>query len=293
MPQGRIMKALSGFYYVKNQEGTFQCRGRGLFRKKKLTPLVGDQVIFTADNQTEGYITEILPRKTELVRPPIANIDQAIIAVSAKEPNFSTILLDRFLVLVASNGLEPVIFVTKIDLLNHGEEEEIDDLVKTYRSNGYRVMKLTTKQTLDYEAIHPILVDKISVIAGQSGVGKSSFLNALDSDLQIKTDEISNSLGRGKHTTRHVELLEVAGGLVADTPGFSSLEFDQISLEELPDCFPEFLSRKSNCKFRGCMHINEPKCAVKNAVNEDQIADFRYQHYLQFYQEIQSRKPRY
>lgn len=293
MPEGKIMKALSGFYYVKNDQGTFQCRGRGLFRKQKITPLVGDNVIFEADNQTDGYIIEMLPRKNHLIRPPVANIDQAIIVVSAKRPNFSTILLDRFLTLAEASELDPIILVTKIDLLTEEEQQKIDQFVNTYRSIGYRVITLTTMREMDLSPIYEQLTNKISVVAGQSGVGKSSFLNTLNPNLQIKTDEISDSLGRGKHTTRHVELVQVADGLVADTPGFSSLEFDQIEREQLSRCFIEFTELQSSCKFRGCVHINEPKCAVKEAVEQNNIADFRYDHYLQFYQEIQSRKPRY
>lgn len=293
MPEGKIMKALSGFYYVKNDQGTFQCRGRGLFRKQKITPLVGDNVIFEADNQTDGYIIEMLPRRNHLIRPPVANIDQAIIVVSAKRPNFSTILLDRFLTLAEANELVPIILVTKIDLLTEEEQEKIDQFVNTYRSIGYRVITLSTMREMDLSPIYDQLTKKISVVAGQSGVGKSSFLNTLNPDLQIKTDEISDSLGRGKHTTRHVELVQVADGLVADTPGFSSLDFDQIAREQLSHCFKEFTELQSSCKFRGCVHINEPKCAVKEAVEQNNIADFRYDHYLQFYQEIQSRKPRY
>lgn len=293
MPEGKIMKALSGFYYVKNDQGTFQCRGRGLFRKQKITPLVGDNVIFEADNQTDGYIIEMLPRKNHLIRPPVANIDQAIIVVSAKRPNFSTILLDRFLTLAEASELDPIILVTKIDLLTEEEQQKIDQFVNTYRSIGYRVITLTTMREMDLSPIYEQLTNKISVVAGQSGVGKSSFLNTLNPNLQIKTDEISDSLGRGKHTTRHVELVQVADGLVADTPGFSSLEFDQIEREQLSRCFIEFTELQSSCKFRGCVHINEPKCAVKEAVEQNKIADFRYDHYLQFYKEIQSRKPRY
>ncbi|SEN61031.1 ribosome biogenesis GTPase [Amphibacillus marinus] len=293
MLQGQIMKALSGFYYVLSEDTLYQCRARGLFRKNKQTPLVGDQVIFEADNTTDGYIIELLPRENDLIRPPIANVDQALIAVSAKEPDFSTVLLDRFLVLVEANRIKPVILVTKMDLVADSALADVQLSTDWYRKMGYDVHFLSKEWSANLEQIQTVLQGKTSVIAGQSGVGKSSFLNYLNPDLAIKTAEISNSLGRGKHTTRHVELVEVAGGLVADTPGFSSLEFDQLELTSLPECFPDFLEYSDNCKFRSCTHIKEPKCAVKQALDKNEIASFRYAHYLQFYQEIQLRKPRY
>ncbi|GGM21022.1 putative ribosome biogenesis GTPase RsgA [Paraliobacillus quinghaiensis] len=293
MPEGKIMKALSGFYYVKCDNGVYQCRGRGLFRKKNITPLVGDVVEFDISNPNEGYIYEVKKRHNQMRRPPIANIDQAIIVVSAKEPDFSALLLDRFLVLVEAKRIEPVIFISKVDMLSEQEEKRIKEIQESYRQIGYQVETSSTKDGSDLQQLIPYFSDNISVIAGQSGVGKSSLLNKLNPLLDIETNEISNSLGRGKHTTRHVELVEIAGGLVADTPGFSSLEFDEIELEELPDCFPEMEARKENCKFRGCMHINEPKCAVKAALENEEITEFRYEHYVQFYHEIKDRKPRY
>ncbi|WP_112180802.1 ribosome small subunit-dependent GTPase A [Paraliobacillus zengyii] len=293
MPEGKIMKALSGFYYVKSDQNIYQCRGRGLFRKQKITPLVGDDVQFDISNPNEGYIFEIKERKNELRRPPIANIDQAVIVVSAKEPDFSSLLLDRFLLLVEANQIEPVIFISKVDMLSAEELEKINMYQEIYRSTGYQVEVSSTKDGSDLQQLMPYFSNNISVIAGQSGVGKSSLLNKLNPQLDIETDEISTSLNRGKHTTRHVELVEIAEGLVADTPGFSSLEFDQIDLETLPVCFPEMRSRQNDCKFRGCMHINEPKCAIKAAVENEEIASFRYKHYVSFYHEIHTRKPRY
>ncbi|MFB1049618.1 ribosome small subunit-dependent GTPase A [Paraliobacillus sp. JSM ZJ581] len=293
MPDGKIMKALSGFYYVKTERGLYQCRGRGLFRKKKLTPLVGDNVNFDIQEDNEGYITAIKERRNELKRPAVANIDQAIIVVSAKEPDFSTLLLDRFLVLVEANDIRPIIFISKIDKLIDTELAEIQSYQSIYQKIGYQVELISAQENKEYDQLSNYFANKISVIAGQSGVGKSSLLNRLNPTLEIDTNEISTSLGRGKHTTRHVELVEIYNGLVADTPGFSSLEFDTLDLQSLPVCFPEITKRQHDCKFRGCMHVNEPKCAVKQAVDVNEIALFRYEHYLQFYQEIQSRKPRY
>ncbi|PAD36961.1 ribosome small subunit-dependent GTPase A [Terribacillus saccharophilus] len=294
MPSGKIMKALSGFYYVLTEDGeTYQCRGRGVFRKQKITPLVGDQVEFEAETKQEGYVLDVRPRKNELVRPPIANIDQAIIVTSAAQPDFSTALLDRFLVLVESKAIEPVIFITKMDMLSADQMSRIEAFKKDYQQIGYSVEMLSSKEETNLEQVQLHMKDKISVIAGQSGVGKSSMLNAIDPRLDLETNEISESLGRGRHTTRHVELIPIGGGLVADTPGFSSLEFTELEAEELPSCFPEFRERQDDCKFRGCMHHKEPKCAVKLAVEAGDIPEYRYTHYLQFLDEIKSRKPRY
>jgi len=293
MPEGKIVKALSGFYYVKTEDSIYQCKGRGVFRNKKITPLVGDFVQFDINDENEGYIMKINARKNELIRPPIANIDQAVIVSSVHSPEFSSVLLDRFLVHIESKDIQPVIFITKIDKLNDEEKPEIEKYRDEYEKIGYEVKLLTTKEPISFSELDHLFRNKVSVIAGQSGVGKSSILNILDPTLLLKTGEISESLGRGKHTTRHVELVEIHGGLVADTPGFSALQFDSIEAEDLDNCFPEMRERKEGCKFRGCMHDKEPKCAVKEAVEHGEIAVFRYDHYLSFLQEIKSRKPRY
>ncbi|MBM7552808.1 ribosome biogenesis GTPase [Thalassobacillus pellis] len=287
------MKALSGFYYVYSGGEIFQCRGRGVFRKQKITPLVGDEVTFEAENYEEGYVLSISERKNELVRPPIANIDQAIIVTSAKQPAFNSLLLDRFLVLVESNHIKPLIVISKMDSLTTAESKEIDDYLSVYEKAGYSVVMTTVEDEAHIEKIKPYLKDQVTVIAGQSGVGKSTILNVLSPELDIETNDISASLGRGKHTTRHVELFEVAGGLVADTPGFSSLDFQTIEVEQLPECLPEFREVQHLCKFRGCLHNKEPKCAVKESVAAGEISQTRYDHYLQFLEEIQNRKPRY
>ncbi|RLQ95788.1 ribosome small subunit-dependent GTPase A [Falsibacillus albus] len=294
MPEGKIIKALSGFYYVIDKDDNVtQCRGRGNFRKNKITPLVGDHVVFQAENDQEGYIMEVLKRKNELVRPPIANVDQAILVFSAVEPDFNPGLLNRFLVLVESNEITPLICITKIDLLQDAESEEIAEYVKDYQSIGYSVLLTSSETEEGLEILKPHLQDQISVFAGQSGVGKSSLLNAIDPELQLKTSGISSHLGRGKHTTRHVELIKIGNGLVADTPGFSSLEFQELEVEQLGHCFPEISKASQDCKFRGCLHMNEPKCAVKEAVEMGDIASYRYDSYKQFFEEIKDRKPRY
>ena len=293
MPEGKIIKALSGFYYVFDHGKVYQCRGRGVFRKQKVSPLVGDNVIFQAENEQEGYILEIKERKNELIRPPVANIDQAILISSAVEPDFSTVLLDRFLVLVEFNHIQPVICLTKMDLLSAEEEEVIKAYADQYEAIGYEVVLTSSEIGMGIDRLLPYLDGKISVFAGQSGVGKSSLLNALKPDLALKTNDISSHLGRGKHTTRHVELLSVGNGWVADTPGFSSLELLDIETEQLSACFPELQKASEQCKFRGCLHLKEPKCAVKAGVETGDIQTYRYEHYLDFLREIKERKPRY
>ena len=293
MPEGKIVKALSGFYYVFSDNKVIQCRGRGVFRKNKINPLVGDEVIFQAENDLEGYILEVKERKNSLVRPPIANVDQAILVFSATEPDFSTALLDRFLVLIEFNQIRPIICITKIDLLTEAEKQSLEQVVQDYERAGYDVILTSSETDEGLEELIPFLNGVITVFAGQSGVGKSSLLNALRPDLELKTDQISNHLGRGKHTTRHVELIPIGDGLVADTPGFSSLEFTDIEQEDLNNCFPEIRKLSEACKFRGCLHLAEPKCAVKKGLENGEVPSYRYKHYKEFLEEIKDRKPRY
>ncbi|MDM5156049.1 ribosome small subunit-dependent GTPase A [Bacillus sp. DX1.1] len=293
MAEGKIIKALSGFYYVQHEEGITQCRGRGVFRKNKITPLVGDQVIFQADNPSEGYVLEVFERKNELVRPPIANVDQAILVFSAVEPDFNPGLLDRFLVLIEFHNITPIICISKMDLVDDKMRETVESYANDYRAMGYDVIFTSTIASDSIDILKPLLEGCVSVVAGQSGVGKSSILNVLRPDLALKTNDISTHLGRGKHTTRHVELIEVGSGLVADTPGFSSLDFIDIEVEDLTHCFPELKEESQYCKFRGCTHLSEPKCAVKTAVEEGKITRYRYENYKQFVEEIRERKPRY
>ncbi|MFA9557409.1 ribosome small subunit-dependent GTPase A [Evansella sp. AB-rgal1] len=293
MAQGRIVKALSGFYYVENEDGIFQCRGRGNFRNRNITPLVGDNVHFEAENRTDGYVLEVFERKNELNRPPISNVDQAILVFSTEEPSFSSLLLDRFLVHVEAHDIEPIICLSKIDLLEENQKQ-IQAFEDDYRQLKYEVVSTSIFVEETIEKLRPYLQNKISVFAGQSGVGKSSLLNALRPELNIETAPISKSLGRGKHTTRHVELIPIdEGGYVADTPGFSALDFEGIEAEELTLFFPEMRKHINDCKFRGCTHVNEPKCVVREKVTSGEITSYRYEHYLQFFEEIKSQKRRY
>lgn len=294
MAQGQIRKALSGYYYVYDGKQLIQCRGRGVFRNRGESPLVGDVVEYTVETAgSDGTIQKINERQNELVRPPIANIDQGILVFSVKEPDFNTILLDRFLVVLESFHVHPIICLTKMDLLAEDERAKLQGYIEDYEKMGYTVLQTYKDEAELIERLQPILKGKTSVLAGQSGVGKSTLLNTLIPDLNLKTGIISQSLGRGKHTTRHVELIEVCDGLLADTPGFSSFDFDEIEKEELGACFPEMERISSNCKFRACLHLKEPKCAVKAAVETGEIRDYRYKHYEQFMQEIMDRKPRY
>lgn len=288
--KGQIIKALSGFYYVASEDEIFQTRARGNFRNRKITPLVGDEVIFESSNQTDGYLLEILPRKNELVRPPVANVDQGVVVTSLVEPNFSYNLLDRFLVTLEYEGIEPIIFLTKADLVK--ELAAMKAIEETYQAIGYHVItsKAEGEDLLELQRYFP---ERITVFMGQSGAGKSTLLNRIVPELALETGVISESLGRGKHTTRHVELLPICDGLVADTPGFSSIDFLEIEAVELPKLFPDFLAVASNCRFRECMHLNEPDCAVKQGVAANEIAETRYKNYVQFLEEIENRRPVY
>lgn len=291
MPTGQIRKAISGFYYVFNEGNLVQTRARGVFRKRGQSPLVGDFVIYTIEGENDGTVTEIEPRKNELVRPPIANIDQALLVFSVTEPDFNLHLLDRFITVIEGYEIEPVVVLTKVDLLEEDALAEVKKQASYYESIGYTLLYTFKGDASLEERLYPLLGEKTSVLAGQSGVGKSTLLNTLLPKLALKTGEISTALGRGKHTTRHVELIDVGNGLLADTPGFSTFEMDHIEKEELSSCFIEM--NKYSCKFRGCMHVKEPGCAVKEAVEKGEIASHRYEHYLQFLEEIIDRKPRY
>lgn len=298
MNKGRIIKALSGFYYIKTDENDiFQTRPRGIFRKKKESPLVGDKVAFTYESKEEGTLEEIFPRKNELKRPSVSNVDIGFIIMSAKDPDFSTSLLDRYLVSLEQYRITPIIYVTKTDIVTAEEYKKIKDKTGVYEGIGYTVILPDRGEILSSEEIIEVfgkLADqKLGVFLGQSGAGKSTLLNKIDPNLQLKIGETSKSLGRGKHTTRHVELVELLGGLIADTPGFSAIQFDELTIQELPECFPEIWETGKGCRFNGCLHNNEPNCAVKKAVEDGDIAAFRYDNYLSIMKEIENRKPRY
>lgn len=286
--QGQLKKALSGFYYIQHEGNLYQTRARGNFRKRKVKPLVGDFVEFESTSLTDGYLLEIFPRKNELVRPPVANVDQVIVVASLVEPDFSYHLLDRFLVSLEQKQIEPVIYLSKVDLL--GDTTLLEEIKETYRLAGYRVI-IGDEDGLNQ--VKALLKNRLTVLAGQSGAGKSTLLNQLVPGLALETGEISEALNRGKHTTRHVELIDVAKGLVADTPGFSSIDFFDLEVTDLPKMFPEFVVLQDACRFRECSHTHEPDCAVKEALAEGKIAQIRYDNYLLFLQELKNQRPTY
>jgi len=292
---GVILKSLAGFYYVEDSitNEIITCRGRGLFRKDGFILLVGDHVKFDLADNGSGYITEAGVRENQLVRPPIANVGKALVVFSCREPDLNVKFLDRLLVVVEAKHIEPIILISKFDLLTPDEQELLAPLLFYYREISYTVIEISARNGLGLDQVKEIVEDEIVVVCGQSGVGKSSMLNAIDEKLDIKVNEISKALGRGKHTTRHVELHKLAGGLVADTPGFSALDLDELEVEDLREALPEFVRIQDKCKFRGCMHVNEPDCAVKAGVDEGNILVSRYENYLQLFREIQGRKVRY
>jgi len=268
-------------------KNSHKLKARGKFRHTNESPVVGDEVIYD-----EKFITEILERKNILNRPPIANIDQTIIINSCKEPDFSFNLLDRFLLLIEHENITPVIVMTKTDLMNSIELKKLKEQMKYYEK-FYRVIYTSTVTLSGIEAFKDLFKDKINIFAGQTGAGKSSLLNVLDVSLKLKTDIISKALGRGKHTTRHSEMYEMFGGLVADTPGFSKLDFFDIKEENVPDCFVDFFELSSECKFRGCKHLDEPKCNVKKQLDEGNVLPSRYRNYKLIIEEIKDQKPMY
>lgn len=293
MAEGQIVKALSGYYYVQDKETKriWQCRARGVFKNRNITPLVGDYVLYEPSTSTEGTVKEVLERKNQLIRPPIANVDQVLLVFSVEEPAINLLLLDKFLIHIEAAGIQPLICLSKVDLLDAVEEKYPE--IEVYSQIGYSVIKTSARSKTGLEELKPYLINRTTVLAGQSGVGKSSLLNALHPSLNLATQAISNRLGRGRHTTRHVELIPLPfGGVVADTPGFSQLDFFQIEPEELGRLFIEFNQYTAVCKFRGCLHLNEPGCAVKQAVQESKLAPHRYQHYQQFLTEIREEQQR-
>jgi len=290
MPEGRIIKALSGYYYVLDNETVWQCRARGVFKKKKISPLVGDLVEYDQERNQEGFIQQIFERKTELIRPPIANVDQAVLVFSLAEPQISLLLLDKFLVHTESAGVKSIICLSKSDLASN---EDIQPIVSLYEKLGYDVLVTHQLKTDPSEQIRELLPGHITVFAGQSGVGKSTLLNSIIPGANLLTGSISERLGRGKHTTRHVELIPYQGGFVADTPGFSQLDFFDIEPEHLSHYFVEMREFLPDCKYRGCLHVSEPQCAIVSALQRGEIAQSRYDHYLQFLKEMKEKKRRY
>lgn len=270
---GRIIKQISNDYTVLAENELIVCKARGKFRKLELTPLVGDLVEIDYD---KCYILNINDRKNELVRPRISNIDLAVIVTSIQIPEFSTNLLDKLLVNIEFNKIEPIICFTKLDLVDDEKLKEINTYINYYRNIGYKVYLNTD------ENIKDIFKDKISVFAGQSGAGKSTLLNKLDVNLNLETNEVSVALGRGKHTTRHTELIKACGGYIADTPGFSAIAFDGMTNFDIRDSFIEFSKYRNNCEYKDCMHQDEVNCEIKRKVKSGEIIKSRHENYLKF-----------
>ena len=274
LAEGRIVKQISNDYTVVSGEETFVCKARGKLRNLDIEPLVGDFVKFDIDDK---YILEILPRHNSLTRPRIANIDEAVIITSLKQPDFDTNLLDKLITVIEFNNIKPIIIFTKADLLSKEELKAFKPYFDYYKHIGYDVYMNT-----ELDKIKKIFKDKVSVFTGQSGAGKSTLLNKLDKNLNIKTSEISLALNRGKHTTRHTALLKVSGGLIADTPGFSALSFADMTPSDIRDNFCEFNLYRDKCKYRDCMHHKEDDCMVKEMVEAGKILPSRYNNYINF-----------
>lgn len=286
MDYGIIFKGIGGFYYVKFNDAIYECKARGKFKNQKVTPLVGDYVHISIQDEEKklGMIEEILERKTELLRPTVANVNQAIIVFSIKNPLPNIILLDKMLVLAEQSALNIVICFNKADLDVDFDYEKYEAI---YSRIGYPVLKTCAIEGEGIDELSYYLKDKITVFSGPSGVGKSSLLNAVHEGFTLQTGEISEKIKRGKHTTRHSELLELKnGGIVVDTPGFTSLSMHEIEAEDLKEYFPEFRMMDDQCKFDNCMHINEPDCIVKAAVEDNRISKDRYEAYLYILKEI-------
>ena len=270
--RGQIVKIISNLYSVSSNNELYECRARGKFRNEKITPTVGDSVEFDPENK---YIINIEKRKNTLIRPMVSNIDQAFIITSLKEPDFSSNLLDKLLVVLEYNHIKPIICITKNDLVSQREKQNLKQIIKYYQKIGYKVL-----YNYNLFRIKRLFKNKTTVFTGQTGAGKSTLLNKLNKNLNLETGEISHALGRGRHTTRHVELINMYKGKVLDTPGFSSIDLSNMTKEDIRDSFVEF--KNYNCEFKNCMHLKEKKCMIKEAVEKNQILQSRYENYKKF-----------
>lgn len=286
--KGKIVKGIAGFYYVHvpNEDKVFECKAKGIFRKQDIKPLVGDDVEIDTNNQPEGKgtITRILPRKNDIIRPAVANVDQAMVIFAAAEPAPNLNLLDRFLISMNRQKVQTIICFNKKDI---GNQKEMGLLVDTYMRSGYEVISISVLQEDGIPLIREYLKGKTTVLAGPSGVGKSSLINVINPQVRMETGSVSEKIKRGRHTTRHSELIYVDDNTyVMDTPGFSSLYINEIDKEELKEYFIEFNEYEDKCRFIGCMHLNEPGCAVKEALKEGHISGIRYDNYKALYNEL-------
>lgn len=292
MLQGKIIRGVGGNYYVDTENGLIECRARGLFRNKKIKPLVGDNVKIrlTDENKESGYIEEVFERKNEMVRPAVSNVDQIVIVFAVKNPEPSYLLLDKMLIAAKINNLNPIICFNKADLI---DEDYINKIRGIYCNTGYDII-FTSKYRPDLiKEFKMLLKDKMTLFSGPSGVGKSSLMNSIEPNFMLKTGEISEKLKRGKHTTRHAEMYKLSfGGYVVDTPGFSSFDIDviNVTVADLNTLYPEIEKYSAECRFSNCVHDKEPNCMVKNAVNDNLISEIRYKNYLKLVEEIKNIK---
>lgn len=290
--QGIVIGLIAGFYDVQTANDIVRTRARGVFRKNKLKPTVGDHVNIQIDDQGTNYLVEILPRKNLIGRPALANVNHVLLVMSAVQPDFSLQLLDRFLIFFSWQDVAVSIYLSKSDLLSSSKLNKIHEDLLYYNDIGYQIYY--SKEEVANNLIHEIANEKIWTLAGQSGAGKSTLINSLQSEVKQETGAISNSLNRGKHTTRTVNLFPLGKGYLADTPGFSAIDLTTIKVKELCDYFIEFKRASSNCKFRGCQHLNEPSCEVKRLVEAGEIKKSRYDDYLLIRKEIENgRLPEY
>lgn len=288
MLKGVIIKGIGGFYYVDTGEGIYECRARGKFRINKITPLIGDMVEIEGDSKSfQGYILSISERKNQLTRPTVANIDQVIIVFAAKKPDINMELMQKFLVYSEYKKLNVIVCINKVDL---DEEEDYMEVVKMLDSIPYEVIKTSVKAGIGIDQMEEILKDRISVFAGPSGAGKSSILNSIQPGLKLKTGDLSKKIDRGTHTTRHAELIKLEkGGMVTDTPGFTSFDIGELLTSKLESCFPEFENYK-DCYFQDCAHDKEPKCGIKDAVEQGKINKIRYDFYIELLRELKEKR---
>ena len=287
--QGKIVKGISGFYYVHVVgTGIYECKAKGVFRNRKVKPLVGDNVeIVVLDEEKHlGNVEEILPRKNELIRPAVSNIDMALVIFAAAKPDPNFNLLDRFLCMMEYQKVPVTICFNKCDLVS---EEEKENLQKIYAPAGYDILFTSVKTGENIDRLKALLAEKTTTVAGPSGVGKSSLVNELQTDVRMQTGAISDKIGRGKHTTRHSEIISIGQDTyIMDTPGFSSMDLPGFKKEDLWTCYPEFVPYEPECRFIGCSHIGEPDCGVKNALAEGKISRVRYDYFVMLYDEMKN-----
>lgn len=285
--QGIILRSIGGFYYVEAADTVYTCRARGHFRRQGVTPVAGDRVSILVDEDGTGTVDAVLERKNVLVRPPVANLDVLVLVASVCHPRTNTLVLDKMIAVAEKKGICPVIVINKSDI---GDPSELESI---YHTTGLECFTVSANDPKTLEPLRRRLAGQVCVFAGNSGVGKSSILNGIDSSLELTTGEISEKLGRGRHTTRTATLYHLADGFVVDTPGFSSLDMEQvesIDKEELADCFREFAPYEGKCRFIGCAHYREPNCAVRAAVEAGEISNSRYESYVSMYEAVKDKK---